>query len=90
MILRSVGTAWFSTEQRFSLAQVIYGKKLQHILCLWVKFNVTGIGHEENPDVDQLPDAVPRGNFNPVQEIPGSEHSIITFDLETTDLSMFL
>lgn len=46
-----------------------------------------GVGHDANPDVDQLPDAVPRGTFNPVP-LSDDQPSIVTFDLETTDLSM--
>jgi hypothetical protein len=50
-------------------------------------FFYSGVGHDDNPDVDQLPDAVPRGTFNPVP-LSDDQPSIVTFDLETTDLSM--
>jgi len=50
-------------------------------------FFFSGVGHDDNPDVDQMPDAVPRGIFNPVP-LSDDQPSIVTFDLETTDLSM--
>ena len=59
---------------------------LETSLEIVMSLHFTGIGHEENPDVDNLPDAIPRGQFKPVK-IEGKP-SIITFDIETTDLSM--
>ena len=53
-----------------------------------VLFFYSEVGHDDNPDVDQMPDAVPRGTFNPVP-LPDDQPSIVTFDLETTGLSMF-
>lgn len=47
-----------------------------------------GISHENEVDVEKLPDAVPRGNFKPTV-FPG-EATFITMDLETTDLSKLL
>ncbi|XP_048252502.1 uncharacterized protein LOC124121067 [Haliotis rufescens] len=47
----------------------------------------SGIGHTTNVDVEQLPEAVPRGKFATVSA--GKEATVITFDLETTDLSKF-
>ncbi|XP_048257443.1 uncharacterized protein LOC124114456 isoform X1 [Haliotis rufescens] len=44
----------------------------------------SGIGHTTNVDVEQLPEAVPRGKFATVSA--GKEATVITFDLETTDL----
>ncbi|XP_048251367.1 uncharacterized protein LOC124145379 [Haliotis rufescens] len=44
----------------------------------------SGIGHTTNVDVEQLPEAVPRGKFATVSA--GREATVITFDLETTDL----
>ena len=52
-------------------------------------FIVEGMGYEEHPDVSQLPVAVPRGNFNPVRLSEGKP-SVIAFQLETTDLSMYM
>ena len=46
-----------------------------------------GIGHDDEVDIDKVPDPVPRGTFKPVV-IRGSP-SYIIFDLETTDLSKF-
>ena len=50
---------------------------------------IVGIGHEEDVDIDQLPDAVPRGVFKPVSAKQDSATYVI-MDLETTDLSMSL
>jgi hypothetical protein len=45
---------------------------------------ILGIGHTTDPDIQTLPDAVPKGKFKPIKmENP----TFITFDLETTDLS---
>lgn len=48
---------------------------------------LTGIGLEQSPDLEQLPEAIPRGTFKPVNLPPEEQPSLIMFDLETTDLS---
>jgi len=53
-----------------------------HMFCLF-----TGIGLQESVDIEQLPEPVPRGQFKPVKLTQG-DPTFITFDLETTDLSM--
>jgi len=47
----------------------------------------SGVGHDEEPDIERLPDAVPRGVFKPVTLPTGHEPTLVMFDLETTDLS---
>lgn len=44
----------------------------------------SGIGHEDNVDIEQIPAAIPKGNFKPVKF--SGEPTVITFDLETTGL----
>lgn len=44
------------------------------------------VGHSTDVDIDQLPDAVPRGNFQPVKVDTGKP-TFVTHDIETTDLS---
>ncbi|XP_060567516.1 uncharacterized protein LOC132726254 [Ruditapes philippinarum] len=44
---------------------------------------ILGIGHTSDPDIQTLPDAVPKGTFKPVKT---ENPTFITFDLETTDL----
>ena len=46
-------------------------------------FHFAECGHNSNPDVDKIPDAVPRGKFAAVQ---CTDPNILTFDLETTGL----
>jgi hypothetical protein len=46
----------------------------------------TGIAHEDSPDTEQIPDMIPKVIFKPVI-LPGKP-TIITFDIETTGLSM--
>lgn len=46
---------------------------------------VSGIGHLNEVDIEQLPDPIPHGEFKKVHMSQG-EPTIITFDLETTDL----
>jgi hypothetical protein len=48
----------------------------------------SGIGHQADVDIEQIPSAVAKGNFKPVSIPPQCEPACITFDLETTDLSM--
>lgn len=43
------------------------------------------IGFESGVDVEKLPDAVPRGDFKPV-DMSGTQPTLIAMDLETTDL----
>jgi hypothetical protein len=50
------------------------------IYCL-----LTGIGHDEEVDIERLPDPIPRGVFK--QVIPHGPPTYIVADLETTDLS---
>lgn len=41
-------------------------------------------------DTEEIPDAVPRGNFRNVPPPPGDDDvTVITMDLETTDLSEY-
>lgn len=47
--------------------------------------NPSGIGHEDTVDVEQIPDAIPRGNFKRVTF--HGKPTVISFDLETTGLS---
>ncbi|XP_060592882.1 uncharacterized protein LOC132747499 [Ruditapes philippinarum] len=49
------------------------------IYCL-----LTGIGHDEEVDIERLPDPIPRGVFK--QVIPHGPPTYIVADLETTDL----
>lgn len=44
-----------------------------------------GIGHDQDVDIDKLPDPVPRATFKPVSS--RGTPSYIVIDLETTDLS---
>ena len=45
-----------------------------------------GIGHDSEADIEEIPAAVPRGDFKPVKFATG-EPTYIMMDLETTDLS---
>ena len=47
----------------------------------------SGVGHDQEADIDQLPDAVPCGVFKPVT--CRGQPTYVVFDLETTDLSKF-
>ena len=47
---------------------------------------ITGIGHEKDADIEHITTAVRKGNFKVVDEPTATP---ITFDLETTDLSMY-
>ena len=53
---------------------------LRFIICNFF----LGIGLSGDTDVEHLPEAVPSGNFKPVQ-VEGNA-TFIAFDLETTDL----
>lgn len=46
----------------------------------------SGIGHEENVDIEQIPSPVSKGYFKPIPRSPQDSIAYITFDLETTDL----
>lgn len=47
------------------------------------------IGLEDEVDIVQVPDPVPRGVFKPITLYSGSP-SLVVFDLDTTDLSKFI
>lgn len=47
------------------------------------------IGLEDEVDIVQVPDPVPRGVFKPITLYSGSL-SLVVFDLDTTDLSKFI
>lgn len=49
----------------------------------------SGIGHNEHPDIEKLPDPVIPGCFKPVSLLSTEEPTLVMFDLETTDLSEF-
>ena len=53
---------------------------------LFIFIFTIGVGHSANVDIEKLPDAVPRGNFKAVT-VENGQPTIITIDLETTDLS---
>lgn len=46
----------------------------------------SGIGHNEHPDIEKLPDPVVPGCFKPVTLPSAEEPTLVMFDLETTDL----
>lgn len=46
-----------------------------------------GIGHEEDVDTEQLPDAVPKGNFAAEKLPADATATLVVFNLETTYLS---
>ena len=48
----------------------------------------SGIGHTASPDIEKLPDAVPKERFKPVV-LQSGQPTFISFDLETTDLSKY-
>uniref|UniRef100_A0A8W8MVE1 Exonuclease domain-containing protein n=1 Tax=Magallana gigas TaxID=29159 RepID=A0A8W8MVE1_MAGGI len=45
----------------------------------------SGIGHNEHPDIEKLPDPVVPGCFKPVTLPSAEEPTLVMFDLETTD-----
>jgi len=44
----------------------------------------SGIGHDSSVDIEAIPSPIPKGEFKPIQ-LPNP--TLVTFDLETTDLS---
>ncbi|XP_053385649.1 uncharacterized protein LOC128545990 [Mercenaria mercenaria] len=46
----------------------------------------SGIGHEQDIDIEKIPDAVPRGDFKLVTYIQHDKPTLVMVDLETTDL----
>ena len=55
--------------------------------CVFVFMCFSGVAMEETVDIEQLPEAIPRGLFKPVNLPSGQDPTYIMFDLETTDLS---
>ena len=55
-----------------------------YVLFILFPFQI-GVGHDDDVDIDNIPEPVPRGVFKPVS--PSGEPTYIAFDLETTDLS---
>lgn len=47
---------------------------------------ISEIGLQSEVDVENIPDAVPRGDFKPLK-IEHPEPTFVVLDLETTDLS---
>jgi len=43
-----------------------------------------GIGHDSSADIEAIPAPIPKGDFKPIQL---ANPTLVTFDLETTDLS---
>jgi hypothetical protein len=65
-------------------SQIIFKTK-ETVLTFALLF--IGVGHDEEPDIEKVPDAVPRGVFKPVTLQTGHDPTLVMFDLETTDLS---
>ena len=52
-------------------------------------FHFSSVGHSTEPDIEKFPDPIVHGNFAP-KVLPSHESpTLISFDLETTDLSKF-
>ena len=45
----------------------------------------TGVGHDDNIDIERIPDPVPKGSFKKVTS--RGTPTYVVLDLETTDLS---
>ena len=55
--------------------------------CLLIHYEFTsGVGLDKDVDKEELPDAVPRGEFKPIV-LSSGEPTLVAIDLETTDLS---
>ena len=51
-----------------------------------MSINISEIALQDEVDLEKIPDAVPRGDFKPLQ-LDSSNQTFIVLDLETTDLS---
>ena len=59
-------------------------------LFIFFLYLASGVGLESQPDVEELPAAVPQGCFKPVFLQPDQRPIFVMFDLETTDLSKYM
>lgn len=58
------------------------------ILLLLIIYAISEIALQADVDIEKVPDAVPRGDFKPLQ-LDSSELTFLVLDLETTDLSKY-